>query len=80
MNVTPAPAVRIVEVDAESDGQRIDNFIAKFLKGVPKSRIYRCLRKGEVRVNGGRVKPSSKLVALKRQQRHLVCSISYIIQ
>ena len=63
MNVTPAPAVRIVEVDAESDGQRIDNFIAKFLKGVPKSRIYRCLRKGEVRVNGGRVKPSSKLVA-----------------
>jgi 23S rRNA pseudouridine955/2504/2580 synthase len=63
MNVTPAPAVRIVEVDAESDGQRIVNFIAKFLKGVPKSRIYRCLRKGEVRVNGGRVKPSSKLVA-----------------
>ncbi len=63
MNVTPAPAVRIVEVDAESDGQRIDNFIAKFLKGVPKSRIYRCLRKGEVRVNGGRVKPSSKLAA-----------------
>ena len=63
MNVTPEPSVRIVEVDVESDGQRIDNFIAKYLKGVPKSRIYRCLRKGEVRVNGGRVKASSKLVA-----------------
>ena len=53
--------VRIVEIDESSDGQRIDNFLLKNLKGVPKSKIYRCMRKGEVRVNGGRVKPSRKL-------------------
>ena len=50
--------VRIGENDA---GQRIDNFLLKRLKGVPKSRIYRILRKGEVRVNRGRIKPEYKL-------------------
>ncbi|HIG40441.1 MAG: RluA family pseudouridine synthase [bacterium] len=57
----PRNAVRIVEIDESSDGQRIDNFLLKNLKGVPKSKIYRCMRKGEVRVNGGRVKASTKL-------------------
>ncbi len=50
-----------VEIDAGSDGQRIDNFLLKTLKGVPKTRIYRILRKGEVRVNKGRIKPNHRL-------------------
>ncbi len=54
--------VRHVEVDRESDGQRIDNFLLRELKGVPRTRIYRLLRKGEVRINGGRVKPSQRIV------------------
>lgn len=48
------PAVQHVEVDAEHAGQRIDNFLLRRLKGVPKTHIYRLLRKGEVRVNKGR--------------------------
>lgn len=55
------PAVREVRVLEDSDGQRIDNFLLKQLKGVPKSRIYRLLRKGEVRVNGRRAKPENRL-------------------
>jgi 23S rRNA pseudouridine955/2504/2580 synthase len=48
-------------VDEASEGQRIDNFLAKMLKGVPKSHIYRILRSGEVRVNKGRIDASYKL-------------------
>ncbi len=55
------PSVQFVNVDAANAGQRIDNFLLSFLKGVPKSRIYRIVRKGEVRVNKGRVKPEYKL-------------------
>ncbi len=58
-----APPVRHVEVDEAKEGQRLDNFLLTFLKGVPKSRIYRCLRKGEVRVNRGRVGPDYRLQA-----------------
>ncbi len=50
-----APAVQQWRVGAEYAGQRIDNFLLARLKGVPKTRIYRMLRTGEVRVNGGRV-------------------------
>ena len=53
--------VSFVEVDPEHDGQRLDNFLIRHLKGVPKSRIYNLLRKGEVRVNKGRVKPDTRL-------------------
>ncbi|GAB1257327.1 23S rRNA pseudouridine(955/2504/2580) synthase RluC [Aurantivibrio plasticivorans] len=53
--------VSFVEVEPDSAGQRIDNFLLTHLKGVPKSRIYRLLRKGEVRVNKGRIKPEYKL-------------------
>lgn len=53
--------MRFVEVDDGSDGQRIDNFLMRELPGVPKSRIYRMLRKGEVRVNKGRVKPAGRV-------------------
>ncbi len=52
-----------VEVDHEHAGQRIDNFLLARLKGVPKSRIYRILRKGEVRVNKKRVKPVYRIQA-----------------
>ena len=54
-------SVRMVEIDAGSDGQRVDNFLLRELKGVPKSRIYNLLRRGEVRVNKGRVKAEYRL-------------------
>ncbi len=49
--------VQYLTVEAEYQGQRIDNYLFRVLKGVPKSLIYRILRKGEVRVNKGRIKP-----------------------
>ena len=49
------------EVDEHQDGQRVDNFLFSRLKGVPKSRVYRLIREGEVRVNKGRVKADSRL-------------------
>jgi 23S rRNA pseudouridine955/2504/2580 synthase len=55
------PAVQWVDISAEEAGQRIDNFLHRYLKGVPKSRIYRLLRKGEVRVNKGRAKPEYRI-------------------
>lgn len=54
-------APELVEVDSQHEGQRIDNFLTTYLKGVPKSFIYRVLRKGEVRVNKGRAKPTYRL-------------------
>ncbi|PPD56308.1 MAG: RNA pseudouridine synthase [Methylotenera sp.] len=56
-----AHAAANVTIDEASEGQRIDNFLAKVLKGVPKSHIYRILRSGEVRVNKGRIDASYKL-------------------
>jgi len=53
--------VRKVLVDREREGQRIDNFLRGELPGVPKGRVYRLLRRGEVRVNGGRVRAEYKL-------------------
>ncbi|MEN9357020.1 MAG: ribosomal large subunit pseudouridine synthase, partial [Pseudomonadota bacterium] len=50
-----------LEVDDEAEGQRIDNFLLRVCKGVPKSHIYRILRSGEVRVNKGRVTPEYRL-------------------
>jgi 23S rRNA pseudouridine955/2504/2580 synthase len=55
--------VQFITVDPELEGQRIDNFLRTLLKGVPKSLIYRILRKGEIRVNKKRVKPEYKLLA-----------------
>ena len=49
------------QASADDAGQRLDNFLARVLKGVPRSMIYRILRRGEVRVNKGRVSPSYKL-------------------
>ncbi|MFI3118457.1 MAG: 23S rRNA pseudouridine(955/2504/2580) synthase RluC [Methylococcaceae bacterium] len=50
-----SPQVQLVEITEEHCDQRLDNFLIARLKGVPKSRIYRIVRKGEVRVNKGRV-------------------------
>ena len=58
---TNSTTVRWLEIDTDIAGQRIDNYLMARLKGVPKSLIYRILRKGEVRVNKGRVKPDYKL-------------------
>lgn len=53
--------VRQMEITPEHAGRRIDNFLAWVLKEVPKSRIYRMLRSGEARVNGGRVRPAYRI-------------------
>lgn len=55
-------AVRKVTIDAERAGQRIDNYLRGELPGVPKGRLYRLLRRGEVRVNGGRIRAEYKLL------------------
>lgn len=54
-------SVKMLTVSEDEAGQRIDNYLLAKLKGVPKSLIYRILRKGEVRVNKGRIKPEYKL-------------------
>jgi 23S rRNA pseudouridine955/2504/2580 synthase len=63
MKQTSKPLVTKVSIDEHTAGQRIDNFLLKHLKGVPKSRIYRSLRQGEVRVNGGRIAADYRLAA-----------------
>jgi len=59
----PAQRVQTLEIGPDTAGQRIDNFLLARLKGAPKSLIYRILRRGEVRVNRGRIKPSYRLQA-----------------
>ena len=67
---TPAPvaepherytAVQHLEVSPEEAGQRLDNFVHRHLAGLPRSRLYRLIRKGEVRVNGRRASPETRL-------------------
>ena len=57
------PSVQLLEIEEDFAGQRIDNYLLRLLKGVPKSRIYRIMRKGEVRLNGKRIKPGTRLQA-----------------
>jgi 23S rRNA pseudouridine955/2504/2580 synthase len=54
--------VREVAVDEASDGQRLDNFLLRLLKGVPKTHVYRVIRSGEVRVNKGRAHADTRVV------------------
>ena len=61
MNELSKDAVALVTVDEAGAGQRIDNFLLRRLKGVPKSHVYRILRSGEVRLNGGRIGPEARL-------------------
>ena len=58
----PSVGVRILTVEEDSAGQRLDNYLTRELKGVPRTRLYRALRKGEVRVNKGRVKADYRMV------------------
>jgi 23S rRNA pseudouridine955/2504/2580 synthase len=60
--IVPPPQVRWLTVDEANEGQRLDNFLLTLLKGVPKSRIYRMVREGEVRVDKGRVSVEHRLV------------------
>lgn len=62
-DIAKTTQVRLIEVDPEYAGQRIDNFLLTLLKGAPRSLIYRIVRKGEVRVNKGRIKPEYRLQA-----------------
>lgn len=55
--------VRTVRIAEERDGQRIDNFLLGYLKGAPRSLVYKLLRSGQVRVNGGRCKAERRLEA-----------------
>nr|WP_246475108.1 RluA family pseudouridine synthase [Diaphorobacter ruginosibacter] len=55
--------MRIVEVDAEFAGQRLDNFLIRELKGVPKTHVYRIIRSGEVRINKGRASADTRVAA-----------------
>lgn len=57
----PKTAVRIATVDAEQVGRRLDNVLLALIKGAPRSLIYKLLRSGQVRVNGGRVKPQYRV-------------------
>ena len=57
------PAARHLTVDAESAGQRLDNFLMRVLKGVPKTHVYRVIRSGEVRVNKGRASADTRVAA-----------------
>ena len=61
MNDLSKARATTLEVGEEAAAQRIDNFLLRHLKGVPKSHVYRVLRSGEVRVNSGRVKPEYRL-------------------
>lgn len=56
-------AVAYVDVAADQAGQRVDNFIMARFRGLPRTRVYRLLRRGEVRVNGGRIGPEHRLQA-----------------
>ena len=61
--VVSAPAAKWLVVDEESAGQRLDNFLMRHLKGVPKTHVYRIIRSGEVRINKGRCSADSRVEA-----------------
>lgn len=60
---TPSPSVKTLTVDEDSAGQRLDNFLMRHLKGVPKTHVYRIIRSGEVRVNKGRASAEQRVEA-----------------
>jgi len=61
--VPQGPQVQRLTVDAESAGQRLDNYLLRILKGVPKTHVYRVIRSGEVRVNKGRASADTRIEA-----------------
>ncbi|MEY4726838.1 MAG: hypothetical protein RLZ36_1465 [Pseudomonadota bacterium] len=60
---TSTPSVKTLTVDEDSAGQRLDNFLMRHLKGVPKTHVYRIIRSGEVRVNKGRASAEQRVEA-----------------
>ena len=52
---TVKKSVEFLTVDSDRDGQRLDNFLLTYLKNLPRSRLYRLLRTGQVRINKGRL-------------------------
>ena len=89
MNDLSKAKVTWLEVGEESEAQRLDNFLLRRLKGVPKSHIYRVVRRGEVRVNSGRVKPDYRVrigdkvrippIRVAQQKPRPVASLEYPI-
>nr|VFJ55053.1 MAG: ribosomal large subunit pseudouridine synthase C [Candidatus Kentron sp. FW] len=61
MSVSDFSSVQHVPIDAHHAGQRMDNFLIGYLKGIPRAHVYRILRRGEVRANKGRVRPDYRL-------------------
>ncbi|MAV25771.1 MAG: 23S rRNA pseudouridine(955/2504/2580) synthase [Gammaproteobacteria bacterium] len=61
MSAEQSQPVRIVTVDGDADGQRVDNFLMRWMKGVPRARLYRAIRKGEVRINGRRCRSNDRV-------------------
>nr|WP_145552231.1 RluA family pseudouridine synthase [Variovorax boronicumulans] len=57
----PAPVAKLVEIGPDAEGQRLDNYLLRVLKGVPKTHVYRIIRSGEVRVNKGRADAATRL-------------------
>jgi 23S rRNA pseudouridine955/2504/2580 synthase len=58
----PPSQVNLLTIDEQSEGQRLDNFLLRVCKGVPKTHVYRIIRSGEVRVNKGRAQPDTRLL------------------
>jgi len=61
--IPPVPAVRFFRIDTEQEGQRVDNFLIRVCKGVPKSHLYKAIRDGQVRINKGRISADYRLAA-----------------
>ncbi|MEE8496098.1 MAG: RluA family pseudouridine synthase [Xanthomonadales bacterium] len=61
MSISKKTSVQLVKVSVDHDGQRLDNFLVARLKGLPRSALYRLIRTGQVRINAGRCKPSTRL-------------------
>ena len=55
------PTIQYLTITSDHAGQRLDNFLISRLKGLPKSRLYRIIRKGDLRINKKRVKPDYRL-------------------
>ena len=56
-------SVKKIVIDSDNSNRRLDNYLMSVLFDMPKSKIYSMIRKGEIRINSGRVKPSSKIQA-----------------